>query len=103
MKTIRFIYFVLLISFIVPLTLVAQNKEVPVTTTSKEARDLFMQGRDKLDNSEAVAASALFDQAIQKDPNFAMAYLYRSQSGGGFPVFRKNLDKAVIMTGSPTR
>ncbi|HAH25636.1 MAG TPA: hypothetical protein DCL77_18080, partial [Prolixibacteraceae bacterium] len=68
-----------------------------VTSSSKEASDLFMKGREKLENSEAFAASTLFDQAIQKDPNFAMAYLLRSQSGGGFNVFRQNLDKAVSL------
>lgn len=99
MKTIKFTFYILLISFILPLTLVAQNKEVPVTTSSKEALDLFLKGREKLENSEAFAASTLLDQAIQKDPSFAMAYLLRSQSGGGFNVFRQNLDKAVSLVG----
>lgn len=99
MKTFKFTFYVLLISLIVPLSLLAQNKEVPVTTSSKEALDFFMKGRDQLENSEAIAATALLDQAIQKDPNFAKAYLYRSQSGGGFTVFRKNLDKALSLVG----
>lgn len=98
MKTIKLIFYILLIGNLMPHSLLAENKkEVPVTTSSKEALDFFMKGRDKLENLEAVAATALFDQAIQKDPNFAMAYLYRSQSGGGFNVFRKNLDKAVSL------
>ncbi|HET6556541.1 MAG TPA: tetratricopeptide repeat protein [Prolixibacteraceae bacterium] len=97
MKTLKFTIYILLISIVVPFHLVAQNQEVPVTTSSKEALDLFMKGRNQLENIENVAATALFEQAIQKDPNFARAYLYRAQSGGGFNVFRQNLDKAVSL------
>ncbi|HEY3373345.1 MAG TPA: tetratricopeptide repeat protein [Prolixibacteraceae bacterium] len=97
MKTLRFTFYVLLIGILVPFELLGQNKEVPITTSSKEALDLFVKGREKLENSESVAATELFDQAIQKDPNFASAYLYRSQSGGGFNVFRENLAKAMVL------
>jgi len=41
-----------------------------------------------------------FDKAIQTDPNFAMAYLYRAQSGGGNIVYRQNLNKAVSLIGN---
>jgi superkiller protein 3 len=92
------LYVILTFAFIVPLELSAQAKEVPVTTASKDALSLFLAGRDKFENLELVAAAALFDQAIQKDPDFALAYLYRSQSGGGYNVFRKNLDKAVALS-----
>ena len=95
MKTLKLTFCILWVVFIVPLNVVAQNKDVPITTSSKEALNLFIKGRDKLENSEAIAATALLDQAIQKDPNFAMAFLYRSQSGGGFNVSRQYLDKAV--------
>ena len=81
-----------------PAPLLAQKKksaEVPITTSSKEALALFQQARDKLDNVEFEAAVPLLDQAIQKDPNFAMAYAYRAQSGGGVALSRQNLDKAL--------
>lgn len=73
------------------------GNEMSITTSSKEALNFFLTGRDKLENIESVAAASFFDKAIQKDPDFAMAYLYRSQSGGGFNVFRQNLDKAVSL------
>jgi len=81
-----------------PAPLIAQKKkpaEVPITTSSKEALALFQQARDKWDNVEFEAAVPLLDQAIQKDPNFAMAYAYRAQSGGGVALSRQNLDKAL--------
>lgn len=97
MKTIKFTLYILLVTFMAPLYLVAQNKEVPVTTSSKEALDLFMQGREKFENWENMAATELLDQAIQKDTNFAIAYLYRSFLGGGYDVYRKNIDKAASL------
>jgi tetratricopeptide (TPR) repeat protein len=99
MKTCKLIFFVLVVSMIVPLNILAQNKEVPVTTSSREALRLFLDGRDKLDNIEFVAAASLFDKAIKQDPGFAMAYLYRAQSGGGYNAFRQNLDKAISLAG----
>jgi tetratricopeptide (TPR) repeat protein len=96
MKTLKNGFCVLLIIFsVVPLSLTAQNKEIPITTSSKEALDFLLKGRNKLENFEEPTAAVLFDKAIQKDPEFALAYLYRSQSGGGIVLFRQNLDKAV--------
>lgn len=98
MKKIRIGFYILLFVLIAPFPLLSQNKEIPVTTSSNEAFNFFMKGRDKLENFETTSAAALFDQAIQADPNFATAYLYRAQSGGGYTVYRQNLDKAVSLT-----
>lgn len=68
-----------------------QNKEMPLTS-SKEALALFLQGRDKAENLED--AGTLFEQAIQKDPDFAMAYLFAGRTN---QELRKNLDKAVTL------
>jgi len=98
MKTIKYhLYAFLFIVCLVSFNLAAQVKEIPVTTSSKEALNFFLTGRDKFENQEIVAASSLFDKAIEKDPSFALAYLYHAQSGGGFKVFRENLDKAVSL------
>ncbi|HEX7175528.1 MAG TPA: tetratricopeptide repeat protein [Pyrinomonadaceae bacterium] len=80
------IFFLLFIS---PAALFAQNREMPLTA-SKEALALFVQGRDKIENLED--PGTLFEQAIQKDPNFAMAYLFAGRTN---QEFRKNLEKAV--------
>lgn len=78
-----------------PLFLYAQ--EIPVTTSSKEAKKIFLQGRDKLENAETIIAAELFDKAIALDANFALAYLYRSQSGGSPTLTRQNREKAVSL------
>jgi len=71
---------------------------MPVTTSSAEARDLYLQGMTKLDNIEFEAAGDFFERAIGKDPDFAMAYVQRALSGGNIDERRKYLDKAVALT-----
>jgi len=89
----------LLALLLAPATLLAQTKtgEIPITTSSKPALALFQQAREKMDNLENAAAASLLDEAIQKDPSFAMAYAYRAFAGGGFNVLRQNLEKAVVL------
>lgn len=100
MKTVKKNWYALvLLSLFLPINMMGQSKEVPVTTSSKEALKYFTDGLDKMDNIEFISATQLFDKAIAEDKDFALAYLYRSQSGGGFSVFRQNLDKAVSLAG----
>jgi hypothetical protein len=89
--------FVLLLCACMLTSCAKPEKGMPITTTSFEARDLFLQGRDKYENIELTAAAQLFDQAIAKDTNFALAYCYRAFSGGGSQVVNKNIDKAVSL------
>ena len=74
-----------------------KKKEAPITTSSREALNLFLEGREKWENLETTEAARLFKKAIEIDSNFAMAYLYRSQSGGGFDIFRQNIQKALSL------
>jgi len=92
--------FILAVFFLVSCKTQPTGNEIPVTTTSKEALKFFLDGRDKFENIEFITAASLFDKAIQTDTNFAMAYLYRSRSGGGSKIFRQNLDKAVSLIGT---
>jgi Tfp pilus assembly protein PilF len=82
--------------FILPVHLLAQKGEMPITTSSKEALKLFSAGVDKMENIERAVAAILFDQAIKKDPEFALAYLYRAHAGGGSKVFHQNIEKRKI-------
>ncbi len=94
--------FVLLLCSCLLISCAKPEKEIPITTASSEARDLFLQGRDKLEDIELAAAAPLFDQAIAKDSNFALAYLYRANSGGGSQVIRANMDKALSLADKVT-
>lgn len=74
------------------------HKEIPITTSSELARELFIQGRDNIENGEYVNAAKLLDQALKKDSNFIMAYCYRVISGGGSQAMYHNLNKAKSLT-----
>ncbi len=51
----------------------AQNGEIPITTTSDEARALYTKGRDHADRSHTDEAKRYFQQAVAKDSSFALA------------------------------
>ena len=69
-----------------------QQKGEMKLTASKEALALFEQGRQKVENLED--PGTLFEQAVQKDPNFAMAYLFAGRTNR---EFWDNLSKAVAL------
>ena len=77
--------------------LLAQEKEISITTSSEEALKYFLEGRDKQENIALNSAAKLLDKAIEIDPDFALAYLYRADSGGDFNIQRKHLEKAVSL------
>jgi tetratricopeptide (TPR) repeat protein len=74
-----------------------QSDQMMITTSSEEAKQLYLQGREKADNIEFTAAMILIDQALEKDPDFAMAHLQRAQLGGGLKESREHLNKAVAL------
>jgi tetratricopeptide (TPR) repeat protein len=75
----------------------AQQKQLSVTTTSPEALVLYQKALDYAENVESASARPLLDQAIQKDPDFAMAYILRAFTGGGFDVSRQNREQALSL------
>jgi tetratricopeptide (TPR) repeat protein len=75
----------------------AQQKQLSVTTTSPEALALYQKALDYAENVEGVNALPLLDQAIEKDPGFAMAYALRATAGVGFNAARENRGKALTL------
>jgi tetratricopeptide (TPR) repeat protein len=71
------------------------SNEVPITTSNDEALQFYLDGRDLSEKVKGPQAAELYDKAIASDPDFAMAYLSRAFSGGGYDVYRKNFAKAV--------
>lgn len=51
-------------------------KKMPVTTSSDKARELFIQARDLKENIEYVPGDKLLRQAIELDPDFALAHIW---------------------------
>lgn len=52
----------------------AQEAEIPITTSSKEALDLFIQGRTYQDNIRGYESISALEKAIDLEGNFAMAH-----------------------------
>jgi tetratricopeptide (TPR) repeat protein len=82
----------------VPAVLLAQAAgQLTTTTQSKEALALYERAREYVENVENESARPLLDEAIQKDPAFAMAYALRAGTGGGFALARQDRDKAASL------
>jgi len=54
-----------------------------VTTSSMEAYNAFLKGRDAYENWHFGDAQRLFRRAVEIDPEFAMAYIYLAQANAG--------------------
>ena len=49
--------------------------KIPITTSSDEARQAYLKGRDLDEKLRATDARKLFEQAVAKDKDFALAHL----------------------------
>ena len=49
--------------------------KIPITTSSEEARKLYLQGRDLFEKLRGTDARTYFEQAVAKDKTFALAHL----------------------------
>ena len=101
MKTQKYVTSVLFaVLLIIPFNLLAQENEMPITTSSKEALQLFLAGLEKYERFEFTAGFELFKDAIQKDPNLALVYAYRAfraPFAGQPDVAREQLQKALSL------
>jgi len=53
----------------------AASDKIPITTSSDEARQLYLKGRDLNEKLRGTDAHALFQKAVALDGNFALAYV----------------------------
>ena len=97
MKSISVISAAFIFAVFLPLPCEAQtpSKEMPVTTSSKEALKAFTEGRVEFENSQLRKATDLLNKAIELDPDFALANLYLSFSDGSF--YPEKFDKAISL------
>jgi tetratricopeptide (TPR) repeat protein len=56
--------------------------KIPITTTSEEARDLYLKGRDLAEKLRATDAHRFYEQAVAKDKNFALGYFGLATTSG---------------------
>jgi len=69
--------------------------KIPVTTSSDEARELYIKARDLNERLKGTDAHKVFEEAVAKDASFALAYLGVAQTAGTTKDFFAALAKAV--------
>jgi len=72
-----------------------QEYEIPITSSSEKAIQLFKEGRNLVENIKINEGRQKLNEAIAVDPDFAMAYLYKANLSGDYNTRMANLAKAV--------
>jgi tetratricopeptide (TPR) repeat protein len=73
------------------------SAKIPITTTSEEARKLYIDGRDLLERLRGTDGRRMFEQAVAKDPTFALAYVGLANTSGTNREFVEATTKAAAL------
>ena len=76
----------------------APSKTVSLTTSSAEARDLYLKGRTLAEQLRFQDGRKLFEQAAAKDPSFAMAHYQLAASSPTAKDFFTHMNEAVALS-----
>jgi tetratricopeptide (TPR) repeat protein len=77
----------------------AGTEKIPITTSSEEARRLYLEGRDLADKLRATDSHKLYQEAAAKDKTFALARLGLANTAGTAKEFFDALQEAVTLSG----
>jgi tetratricopeptide (TPR) repeat protein len=75
----------------------SEDGKIPITTTSEQAREYYLQGRDLFEKLRAQESRQFFEKAVAEDPGFAMGYLFLSFAQSSAKGFFEKLDRAVAL------
>lgn len=73
------------------------DNEIPVNTDSEEALQAFVSGLEALDLGNDEEARPFFDKALELDPNFVSAQMYRAFSSSSLKEWGENRTKLLSM------
>ena len=76
--------------------------KVPITTTSAEAKALYLQARALTDQLRAHDGRVLFEQAVARDPSFAMAHYNLAVSAATPKGLSEEVNAAVALSATAT-
>ena len=74
----------------------ASPDTIPITTSSDEARQLYLKGRDLSERLRATDARRFYEQAVAKDANFALGYVGLANTS---PTTREFIDATTRAAG----
>jgi tetratricopeptide (TPR) repeat protein len=77
----------------------AATDKVPITTSSTEARDLYLKGRELAEKLRATDARKFYEQAVAKDADFALAHLGLANTAGTTREFIDAVTRAAALAG----
>jgi tetratricopeptide (TPR) repeat protein len=69
--------------------------EIPITCNSNDALQSFLNGREAFEMNRMDVALNHFNEAIIKEPSFALAYLYKAYSSDNIDEKQINIDQAL--------
>ena len=76
-----------------------KTDKIPITTSSEEAKKLYMEGRALAEKLRATDAHKLYQQAVARDQNFALAHLGLANTSATGKEFFDELARAVALAG----
>ena len=85
------------IFFITLVGCIEDSGKIPITTSSQEALENYLKGRDLFDKLQAQESMQYFRNAVAADSNFAIAYLNLSFTVPSAKEFFENLNIAVSL------
>lgn len=71
--------------------------KLPITTSSEDAKRLYLQGRDLLEKLRGTDARRLFEQAVAKDSDFALAHVGLANTSGTTKEFIHAATRAAAL------
>jgi tetratricopeptide (TPR) repeat protein len=71
--------------------------KIPITTSSEEARGLYLKGRDLAEKLRATDGRRFYEQAIAADKNFALAYVGLAATSGTTKEFIDATTRAAAL------
>ncbi len=74
------------------------SNEIAISTNSDEARQAFLDARELFSKIRIDEAREGFSKAIEKDPDFALAHLYRALTSTSQTDFEEHLQHAISMS-----
>ena len=77
----------------------AATDKVPITTSSAEARGLYLKGRELAEKLRATDGRKFYEQAVAKDADFALAHLGLANTAGTTREFIDAVTRAAALAG----
>lgn len=87
-----------LVALAVAACAVGENTKIPITTSSPEARVLYLRGREMSDRLRSTDARTYFEQAVAKDAEFALAHLALATTSAISNEFFASMTRAVELS-----